>query len=243
MKWRVVLKTFARFLNIIRSHVSYFVTTMMREEDLERARRRIWSDNSDIAWSPNDDISNLKLRFFVPQFFKAVIGDHNNDSWIGPDNRIDIYIDNHAAPEWTFDDLWDDTTRKLPENIREHIGERPRFVDDEENLPIQAADFLAWWTRKGYEEGNVDSIIRDTFGAPPANQLISGVRLDFTEDQITENLICNLKESQAIRGLVNIYDSNVKPRANALDVYNFEKRQSLFEFLGKRLKSLRRDRR
>jgi len=47
-----------------------------------------------------------------------------------------------------FDD-WDDIISKLPEHLREHAGQSPRFVDDEECIPIQAADFLAWWIQKG----------------------------------------------------------------------------------------------
>ena len=67
------------FLNVIRSHVSYSFTLMMRETDLERARKRIWSDNVDIIWSPRDNIANVMLKFFSAKFFEVVIGDHRNE--------------------------------------------------------------------------------------------------------------------------------------------------------------------
>ena len=150
------------------------------------------------------------------------------NSWIAPDDKIDIYIDNDAAPDWAFDE-WDEIVGKLPEYQQEHIGDKPKFVDDEDYLPVQAADFLAWWTRKGYETGTEETVIKDTFGTPTDDKEIHGFNLYFTEDQITDNLIHSLKAWSAMPWLINIYDSNSKPRSHAArDVYQFPKRQGLF---------------
>jgi hypothetical protein len=227
----------AVFYNTIRAHASYAFTVMMREEDLERAKGRIWSDNAEILWSPHDDIANLMVRFFVSKFFDIVLGDHHNNSWIGHDDKVDIYLDNNIAEDWALDE-WDKIVNQLPEYFREHVGERPRFVDDEQYLPIQAADLLAWWMREGYENNNLN-IIRERFGTPELNNNpLRGVNLTFDEDQITSNLIAGFRTNN---NLANIFDSHEKPRhETAFRVYDFDKRQNFFSFLAQKIKNLRR---
>jgi hypothetical protein len=231
------------FYKTIRAHVSYAFTVMVREEDLERAKARIWSDSVDIAWSPHDDISTLLVRFFINRFFEYVLGDDHNHHWIGPEDKIDIYLDNDAAEEWSLDS-WEETIAGMPEYFKEHVGERPRFVDDEQYLPLQAADFLAWWTRRGYKNNNLSTIMRDNFASPELEKkLLSGAHLIFTEDQITSNLINLLRAGNSIPALTNIFDSNERPRNEAaFDVYDFDKRKGLFSHLRQKLKNLRRGR-
>jgi hypothetical protein len=38
------------FLDVIREHVSYHVAIIARKDDLERAKKRIWSDNLALAF-------------------------------------------------------------------------------------------------------------------------------------------------------------------------------------------------
>lgn len=101
------------FLDVIRKHVAYYVALIVYEDDLEMAKKRIWSPSIDLAFSPREDIENIMIRFFASQFFEVVIGDHLNDSWIRPDDKIDIYFDNHTAPEWSLDN-WDTLVAQLP---------------------------------------------------------------------------------------------------------------------------------
>lgn len=46
---------------------------------------------------------------------------------------------------------WDAYVENRHESIRDQFGTAPRFEDDEEFLPLQAADFLAWWIRYWHE--------------------------------------------------------------------------------------------
>jgi hypothetical protein len=189
---------------------------------------------------PAQDIPNLMVRFFASQFFEVVIGDHLNDSWIGPDDKTDIYFDNDATPEWSLDN-WDDITRPLPLYAQEHVGEKPRFVDDEQFMPMQAADFLAWWIRKGCETGTEMSIIKDTFGPSEPGKELRGVYVHMGEDRLTEGLIHGFKTSNAFPGLANIYDCKSKPRSLAArSVYDEDKMQGFKGLVEWALRSLRR---
>jgi hypothetical protein len=48
--------------------------------------------------------------------------------------------------------------------VRAHFGESPAFRKDENFLPLQGADFWAWWVRKWYTEGTPEKIQRWDFG-------------------------------------------------------------------------------
>src|ERR1700688_2027339 len=41
-----------------------------------------------------------------------------------------------------------------PANIKGVYGAAPRFEDDQQVLPLQAADFWAWWVRKWYDQND-----------------------------------------------------------------------------------------
>jgi hypothetical protein len=228
------------FLDVIRSHVSYSFSIMMKEDGLKRVKERLWSERVELVWYPHDDVNNVMLSFLAAKFFEGVIGDHYNDSWIGPDDKIDIYVDNDAAPPWA---LTIGTT--LLVNFLSICGST---LDKARDLLTTKNAFLSkqltFWrggSRRGYENGNEGTILSDTFGPPPKDRIIRGVRLDFTEDQIVDNLMVRFKSSQRFPSLVNIYDTNKKPlSAHALDVHEFDKRQGLFSFLEKKLKSIRR---
>ena len=67
---------------------------------------------------------------------------------------------------WTF--IFDDQSEKTiilnawesyvsgnTEDVRERFGATPRFEDDKDFLPLQAADFWAWWVREWYSDGKL----------------------------------------------------------------------------------------
>jgi hypothetical protein len=62
--------------------------------------------------------------------------------------------------EFIFDDqsekkqiklAWDEFYRTIPRSMKKHISGAPLFKKDDDLMPLQAADFLAWWKRKEFE--------------------------------------------------------------------------------------------
>ena len=45
-------------------------------------------------------------------------------------------------------DAWDLYLATVPNDVRSVTGKPPVFADDEQELPIQAADMWSWWCRK-----------------------------------------------------------------------------------------------
>jgi hypothetical protein len=88
---------------------------------------------------------------------------------------------------------WEDYSNSRSEEVRDLYGVTPRFEDDETFLPLQAADFWAWWIRKGYEEDNLEEVLGAHFGTWNGVKPVPGFVISFTEDQIADALISLLR--------------------------------------------------
>ena len=104
-----------------------------------------------------------------------------------------------------------------PDEIKDVYGRDPRFEDDEEFIELQAADFYAWWVRKGYENGTLAKIQAGDFGVWKGKRLIPSLAISFTEDQLVDALMVII--SSQIREKIGedrpVYDTRVTPRPSA----------------------------
>ena len=62
------------------------------------------------------------------------------------DERVSFVFDKQAEKKMVRD-AWEDFLAQAPIDVRGYFGSDPRFEKDEEFLPLQAADFLAWLAR------------------------------------------------------------------------------------------------
>ena len=74
------------------------------------------------------------------------------DSVIPLNAPVDFIFDNMSKKRRVLDN-WDSWIESMTPEIRKRYGAAPRFEDDTEFLPLQAADFWAWWVREGCEVG------------------------------------------------------------------------------------------
>jgi Protein of unknown function (DUF3800) len=74
------------------------------------------------------------------------------DKRIGTTERIDFIFDNHGDKRAILLG-WDLFVNTLGDEFRRHFGATPRFDDDEDFLPLQAADFEAGYIRNPLERG------------------------------------------------------------------------------------------
>jgi hypothetical protein len=88
----------------------------------------------------------------------------------------------------------------------------PTFGSDEKFLPLQAADFWAWWVRKGYEEGTLAQYQNADFGTWKGTKKIPMINITFSEDQLAAALIKRIKTSMGLGFLCNVYDAKMRPR-------------------------------
>ena len=63
---------------------------------------------------------------------------------------IEVFFDEQGESNRIMDH-WSWVYPRMPEATRSILAGRPNFVSDEDYLPLQAADFLAWWRRRNWE--------------------------------------------------------------------------------------------
>ena len=111
--------------------------------------------------------------------------------------KINFYFDERAEKKVIFS-TWDEYMKKRPDNLRELYGTTPKFEDDNDFLPLQAADFWVWWVRKWYVEGTPEKIMNRDFGVfyrnPNARKTLL-VEIVLNEEDLIHNL-CNLVRAQ-----------------------------------------------
>jgi hypothetical protein len=89
-------------------------------------------------------------------------------------------------------EAWDRYMASRPANIRNLYGARPRFENDQNFLPLQAADFWAWWVREWSEAGNVYQKMQDLdFGPWRGTGSYKGTifHARFSEDQLVQDMM------------------------------------------------------
>jgi len=80
--------------------------------------------------------------------------------------------------------------------VKKYYGSTPAFRDEIKFLPLQSADFYAWWVRKWYVDGMPEKIREFDFGTftrkrGEKEHLV--VEISFNEDQLTANFIQMLR--------------------------------------------------
>jgi hypothetical protein len=105
---------------------------------------------------------------------------------------IDFYFDNESSSSEIIG-VWERFVATRPENIRHLYGSVPRFEDDEVFLPLQAADFWAWWVRKGAEDGKLKQVANADFGFWKGSNNIMAIVMTANEDQLVQSIITALQ--------------------------------------------------
>jgi len=99
------------------------------------------------------------------------------------DGRVDFYFDTDSN-ENLVRSVWDDYLARRPAEYRDSYGRKPEFHSDEEFLPLQAADFRAWWVRKWALELGPDRISEGAYPFNVGAKKIRHVIMTLHKDQI-----------------------------------------------------------
>lgn len=175
------------FYRIIENHVKMGIVCKINSRDLERARQRLYLPYVNIDWGYFSNLYLVTFRCLLDMF-------HTNRKFtediLPLDQKIDFYFDNQTEKSVILP-IWNDYISERPDKSKKYYGEPPRFEDDTKFLPIQAADFLAWWARKAYQSGDHETILNGDFGIFKNKQDIPIMAITFNEDQLF-TVICDI---------------------------------------------------
>jgi hypothetical protein len=178
------------FYRIIEDHDLIAISCAIDERHLRNAISRLWSLNKIIDFGHFND-----PFFFV---FKSLT-DHiyvnsNTLPGVGGD-RVDLIFDNQSQKKKIISS-WDEYMAQRSASPKSRFGATPRFEDDTDFLPLQAADLWAWWIREWHERGKPLQHDHSMLLPPLFSELRkTAIVIEHDEDGIVENLINQIKST------------------------------------------------
>lgn len=231
-KHRFKMKEMARrmehvrtFYSVIEKYELFRLSCKVDLGELERAKQRVWVDNVPIHWGYMDNPYSFSFRCLMDMF-------HTNrklmNAFFPEGEKINFIFDKRGESRAILA-MWESYIKKRPDEVREYYGAKPRFEDDEEFLPLQAADFHAWWVRRWYQAGKSEKIETEDFGRWKASKNPKGIAISFNEDEIVEALISIVHDG--IEPWRPVHDAKYVPRPEpALDEATLNRRVKPFEW-------------
>jgi hypothetical protein len=146
-----------RFYQVIEKYVTLSISCRLNSDDFVRAQERMKIVAARMNWHINCGRWNnpyyFLVRALIDKFHK--VRHEKIDRIILVDEKVDFIFDKQSE-EAFIREAWSLWVEYRDEAIRNRYGVAPRFEDDQEFLPLQAADLWAWWVRHWYEEDAVD---------------------------------------------------------------------------------------
>ena len=175
------------FYRVIEQHVILGLSCSFRMKDLERAKARIHIPSTKIDWGFLDNNFLVAFRMLMDMFHENRDGDLSRV--IPSSAPIDFYFDMQGEKKKVVQ-AWDSYVSNRPHNIQPMYGREPMFRHDHEFLPLQAADFYAWWIRRWTADpnyvGNIDKLNFGNWTADPKKYPRAHIAHD--EDQLTASI-------------------------------------------------------
>lgn len=186
------MKRVPSFYGVIEKNVRLAISCRINLTDFARARKRVEEIAIKMDWSIN------LFRWANPYYFvfRGLVDDFHRErqtlkSVIPLDETVDFIFDNRSEKSFILS-AWDEYLARQPEAIKDYYGATPRFEDDQKFLPLQAADFWAWWVRKWYEEDAIalpDKMRNLDFGNWRGKKRFAISAFSYDEDSIVDRFL------------------------------------------------------
>jgi hypothetical protein len=181
------------FYKLIEDNVISSVSYRINLIDFARAQERVHAIASRFNW-------NIHFGLWAsPHFFafRGLLDKFHEErekfqSKLPLDQKIDFIFDDRTE-KGPILKAWDEHLEVKEEHVRAYYGATPRFENDQQVLPLQAADLWAWWVREWYEED----------AAPVPHRLLN---FDFRtwRGKRRPNIVISLNEDQIVDVLQSI---------------------------------------
>jgi hypothetical protein len=181
------------FYRLIEKHVGASISVRFNVKDLERARKRIFVPGVPIDWGFVANPWMVAYRALM-DFFYSSDARAAAVRIIPPDAVVDFIFDQSMNKKQVREG-WESYCAGRPSDVIRRIGREPRFEDDREFLPLQAADLWAWWVRKWHAEGvAAERIIEPEFDGWKAAESRPGkMDISYTEDDLVVAFMAYLR--------------------------------------------------
>jgi hypothetical protein len=148
-----LLEYLPAFFETIADYVHACIATVGKVQDFKNADSRI------VIWKNGRRVRNsgiMRENRYLYFLITFLISFHQSDFFrdiftfdFEPD-KIDFIFDERGEKKKILP-VWDGFVANAP--FPEKFGKTPRFEDDKEFMPLQAADIIAWWIRNNISKG------------------------------------------------------------------------------------------
>jgi hypothetical protein len=197
------------FYRIIEDNVLMSLFCKVDIVETTRAKDRMWAEYGSIDWRFINNTHGLAFRCLMDIFHVGRSRPGPINELLPPDKPVDFYFDNHSS-KGAIIDAWEDYIAARSDSVRGLYGATPRFESDQDFLPLQAADFWAWWIRRSYENRSLDRILAGDFGAWRGAKAIPGIAMSCTEEDLVSSFWTILEDRS--NGRNRLFDGRYWPR-------------------------------
>jgi CDP-glycerol glycerophosphotransferase (TagB/SpsB family) len=184
------------FYRVIEKYALMSLSCKIDMRDLNRAKSRVWvEDRLTMSWGPAEYpytfCTESLLGIFHGRRVARSFSERLNEI-LSLDQQVDFYFDEQSQ-KIAILSAWENFIESHADEAKGLFGATPRFEDDEKFLPLQAADFWAWWVRRGYETNTIQKLQSGDFGLWKGNIHIPGTAIELNEDQIVQLLMMMIR--------------------------------------------------
>lgn len=183
------------FYLILEKYVELAISIKCNIYEYERAKSRIISPGGNINFGFYKHPSSF-LHHEILINVESVFRKHNLPNNVLPDLwPIDFIFDTDSNSNSILRE-WNLVHQSMSSDMRRRFPSKPRFERDDVCLPLQAADFWAWWVRKWHIDNRPDAIGKLDFGAWQGNtEAFPILEMHYNEEQIVAQFKRDLARS------------------------------------------------
>lgn len=177
------------FYKVIERYDLTSIACIINIAELRRAPKRLWSPDRILDWGAFSDPFFFTLRALID-----CVHDHRDKfPSLPPSEKIDFIFDEQSQKSIVLS-VWSQFVASRRDHVRSLFGATPRFEDDKDFLPLQAADLWAWSVREWRGRGSPGSVDDDgviNMLVPrlvPSKTSQRAILISYDEEQIVEIL-------------------------------------------------------
>lgn len=137
------------FYRVIENHALAAFSFGINRQSFKRALSRISVKGVDLQKTKLSNAYHLLFNFVVANLTGLV---NSHPESFPMSERIDFYFDQQTEKKMILN-AWEDFVERSSDDFKQRLGATPRFERDTDFMPLQAADFWAWWNSHWMDTG------------------------------------------------------------------------------------------
>lgn len=173
------------FHAVISKYAPLSVSAIVRKSDIDKALARVDSYPVTTGFSKVISPFHLCYRALMHGLSRDQVSESTVIDILGQPEPVDFYFDECSEKALVWEQ-WDSFKRYYADETQNALfGSPPRFESDDDFLPLQAADFRAYWVREFANSYGIDGINKGRYPFPHSKNPMQHRIYSYDEDNLT----------------------------------------------------------